>query len=153
LTPGGGGYGEPLAREPEAVLADVTRGLVGVEAAERDYGVVVRDGGVDADATARIRGSSEAREDGRLFDFGPEREAWESACDDATVTRLACKLYRVPLSVRSETRRQLFEAVFPKLTRGDTSIAEAIGDAEASGARFRAAVEALPDPGGGMEGS
>src|SRR5262249_44008671 len=33
LTPGGGGYGDPLEREPEAVLHDVVRGFVGVEAA------------------------------------------------------------------------------------------------------------------------
>src|SRR5438105_2941217 len=41
-TPGGGGHGDPLAREPERVLADVREGLVSPQAAERDYGVVVR---------------------------------------------------------------------------------------------------------------
>jgi N-methylhydantoinase B len=40
--PGGGGYGDPLGREPEKVLWDVTEGYVSPEAAERDYGVVVR---------------------------------------------------------------------------------------------------------------
>ncbi len=40
-TPGGGGYGDPLARPPERVLADVREGLVSAEAAERDYGVVL----------------------------------------------------------------------------------------------------------------
>ena len=40
-TPGGGGYGDPLARDPERVLCDVREGIVSVEAAERDYGVVL----------------------------------------------------------------------------------------------------------------
>jgi N-methylhydantoinase B len=40
-TPGGGGHGDPLARDPERVLADVREGIVSREAAERDYGVVL----------------------------------------------------------------------------------------------------------------
>ena len=40
--PGGGGFGNPLERDPEAVLADVVEGYVSVEGAERDYGVKVR---------------------------------------------------------------------------------------------------------------
>ncbi len=39
--PGGGGYGDPFSRDPEAVLWDVIEGYVSVEAARRDYGVVV----------------------------------------------------------------------------------------------------------------
>ncbi len=40
--PGGGGYGDPLTREPQRVLEDVIDGYVSIEAAKRDYGVVVR---------------------------------------------------------------------------------------------------------------
>ncbi len=47
-TTGGGGWGDPFQREPELVLLDVLRGLVSVESAERDYGVVVLDGKVAA---------------------------------------------------------------------------------------------------------
>ena len=39
--PGGGGYGDPHQREPDAVLADVVNGYVSLEAAARDYGVVI----------------------------------------------------------------------------------------------------------------
>jgi N-methylhydantoinase B len=39
--PGGGGFGDPLEREPQAVLDDVRNGLVSLDAAERDYGVVI----------------------------------------------------------------------------------------------------------------
>jgi N-methylhydantoinase B len=41
-SPGGGGHGDSLAREPERVLADVREGQVSPEAAEREYGVVVK---------------------------------------------------------------------------------------------------------------
>jgi N-methylhydantoinase B len=40
--PGGGGYGDPFQRPIEMVLHDVVNGYVSLEAAERDYGVVVR---------------------------------------------------------------------------------------------------------------
>ena len=56
-TPGGGGYGDPLQRPAEQVLADVREGYVSAEAAARDYGVVLTaDGsGVDEAATAKRR--------------------------------------------------------------------------------------------------
>src|SRR5437588_1363460 len=40
--PGGGGYGNPFLRPVEMVLNDVVNGYVSLEAAERDYGVVIR---------------------------------------------------------------------------------------------------------------
>ena len=40
-TPGGGGYGDALKRDPERVLADVREGAVSRAAAERDYAVIV----------------------------------------------------------------------------------------------------------------
>jgi N-methylhydantoinase B len=40
-SPGGGGYGDPLERDPQRVLADVREGVVSRQAAERDYGVVL----------------------------------------------------------------------------------------------------------------
>jgi hypothetical protein len=44
---GGGGYGDPLLRDAEAVKEDVADGYVTPEGARRDYGVVVRE--VDAE--------------------------------------------------------------------------------------------------------
>lgn len=38
---GGGGYGDPFKREPAAVRADVEDGLVSIEAAREQYGVVL----------------------------------------------------------------------------------------------------------------
>ncbi|GIQ63286.1 hydantoinase B/oxoprolinase [Paenibacillus cisolokensis] len=57
---GGGGWGSPLDRDPEAVLDDVRNGYVSVDGAFRDYGVIVREDGkggyrLDADATEAHR--------------------------------------------------------------------------------------------------
>jgi N-methylhydantoinase B len=56
LGPAGGGYGEPFAREPQAVLDDVLDGLITPEHAALVYGVVIADGReIDLEATARRR--------------------------------------------------------------------------------------------------
>ncbi len=54
-TGGGGGHGHPYDRAPERVLADVQDGFVSVEAARRDYGVIIREGMLDMAATASAR--------------------------------------------------------------------------------------------------
>ena len=54
--PGGGGFGDPAQRDPEAVLSDVRQGIVTEDEAARLYQVTIRDGAVDAAATARLRG-------------------------------------------------------------------------------------------------
>jgi N-methylhydantoinase B len=61
-TAGGGGYGDPLQRDSDAVLADVLDGYISVGAAEDDYGVVLNGDGksVDAHATADRRKRAEA---------------------------------------------------------------------------------------------
>lgn len=41
VSSGGGGYGDPLERDPEAVLEDVLDRYVSLESARRDYGVVI----------------------------------------------------------------------------------------------------------------
>jgi N-methylhydantoinase B len=40
-SPGGGGWGDPLNRDPEAVRHDVNVGLVSLASAHDDYGVVL----------------------------------------------------------------------------------------------------------------
>jgi N-methylhydantoinase B len=60
---GGGGYSNPMERDPERVLADVRSGYVSLEAARRDYGVVVHQTGrryeLDSQATQNLREQSE----------------------------------------------------------------------------------------------
>jgi N-methylhydantoinase B len=54
-TAGGGGYGDPVERDPTLVLADIKGEYVTVEGAERDYGVIVVDGVIDEDRTEAAR--------------------------------------------------------------------------------------------------
>ena len=56
LGPAGGGFGDPLEREPARVVDDVLDGLISAETARRDYGVVVEPSGrLDCAATERER--------------------------------------------------------------------------------------------------
>ena len=54
---GGGGYGDPFERDPEAVESDAANGYVSAERAREDYGVVIDPGTlkVDLEATMRLR--------------------------------------------------------------------------------------------------
>ncbi|MCZ6509389.1 MAG: hydantoinase B/oxoprolinase family protein [Alphaproteobacteria bacterium] len=58
-TTGGGGWGDPLEREPERVQVDVLQGKVSFEAARSDYGVILSPGDdgpeVDFEATKKLR--------------------------------------------------------------------------------------------------
>ena len=56
---GVGGYGSPLVRAPEAVLADIQDGLISVESAKVNYGVVLAANGrsIDQAATSVLRES------------------------------------------------------------------------------------------------
>ena len=67
-TTGGGGWGDPLDRDPALVALDVLQGKVSAESAEADYGVVVG----DAEATRRRR--EEPRGERPFFDRGPGYE-------------------------------------------------------------------------------
>jgi N-methylhydantoinase B len=56
MTPGGGGYGDPCARDPEAVARDVRLGYYSREEIRALFGVALRaDGEVDAAETERLR--------------------------------------------------------------------------------------------------
>jgi N-methylhydantoinase B len=56
-TAGGGGWGNPLERDPKQVLEDVLDEFVSAESARDDYGVVIDLGGmtIDEHATAILR--------------------------------------------------------------------------------------------------
>jgi len=58
-TPGGGGYGDPLERDPAAVLDDVRCGKVSLIRAREIYGVAIdpESWSVDKQETARLRSS------------------------------------------------------------------------------------------------
>ena len=59
---GGGGWGSPLARDPERVREDVRNGFVSAARARDVYGVVVDAAGLKIDAAATRRQRAAARE-------------------------------------------------------------------------------------------
>jgi N-methylhydantoinase B len=86
VTWGGGGWGDPLERDPALVALEVDRGLVTAEGAGR-YGVVLADdGSVDAAATATLRDQLRADRPAELpvFDMGPPIEELLARCEEET---------------------------------------------------------------------
>jgi N-methylhydantoinase B len=61
-TPGGGGYGRALERNPESVARDLRLGYITADRTESDYGVVLTsDGSVDEAATKDLRARETAQ--------------------------------------------------------------------------------------------
>lgn len=59
VTAGGGGWGDPLERDPERVAADVLEDFVSIDAARDQYGVVLRPDTLEVDASATARQRAE----------------------------------------------------------------------------------------------
>jgi N-methylhydantoinase B len=75
-TTGGGGWGDPLEREPSLVALDVVQGKVSAESARQDYGVVLspREVEVDQATTDNLRAELRSQRAGTVvpfFDRGP----------------------------------------------------------------------------------
>jgi N-methylhydantoinase B len=70
-TCGGGGWGDPLAREPERVRQDVARGFVTPRGALEDYGVVVDAPTLEVDKTATQETRARRARELPLIDRGP----------------------------------------------------------------------------------
>ncbi len=86
VTWGGGGWGDPLERDPELVAKEVRRGLVTADGARR-YGVVVDAGGrLDAAATDARRAQLRAGRPAELpvFDMGPPLPEILARCEEET---------------------------------------------------------------------
>jgi N-methylhydantoinase B len=80
VTWGGGGWGDPLARDSALVAEEVTQGLVTVQGA-LDYGVVIKDGAVDEAETEELRAKMRAeRVDTGLFNRGGTIEELRETC-------------------------------------------------------------------------
>ena len=133
---GGGGRGNPHERETWRVARDVERGYVSAEAAERDYGVVIRDGAVDEAATARIRAESEAPRS--HFHFGPEREGYEAQWTPAAYDLLTEILAGLPIHWRFFVKTEIFRRMRGR--SGPEGVAAAFADVRN---RFRE----VPTPG------
>ncbi|RVT93620.1 hydantoinase B/oxoprolinase family protein [Sphingomonas crocodyli] len=83
ITWGGGGWGDPLQRDPALVAKEVAQGLVTVEGA-RAYGVVIVDGAVDDAATTKLRADMTSPDPLPLFDHGGSIEELRATCEAET---------------------------------------------------------------------
>ncbi|MEV0829354.1 hydantoinase B/oxoprolinase family protein [Nonomuraea rubra] len=85
VTWGGGGWGDPLARDPALVGLEVRRGLLTAQGARR-YGVVcAADGTVDAAATGDLRAElGRTRPEPKVFDLGPPMAEILARCEEET---------------------------------------------------------------------
>jgi N-methylhydantoinase B len=103
---GGGGFGDPMTRDPALVEADVANGLVSSDRARDIYGVVPGDAAATAELRAATRNSAGA------FDFGTARDKWEHIHGGAA-ERIGGFLPSLPVAVRryaqSEIYRRLHE--------------------------------------------
>ncbi len=81
VTWGGGGWGDPLDRDPALVGLEIRQGLVTPDGA-LDYGVVVSDNGVvDVSATAVLRDKLRStRGESQLFNYGPGLDELRRNC-------------------------------------------------------------------------
>ena len=105
---GGGGYGDPLRRDPALVARDVADELVSVDRAGDVYGVVLCDGAVDAAATLHRReGLTAKRVALGAYDFGPARSEWERV-HGVAAELIADWLPSLPAGVRRYAQRRVY---------------------------------------------
>jgi len=79
---GGGGFGDPLLREPALVLADAAQGRLSIDHALNRHGVVITDGVLDGDATHALRRERRAE---RLAAASPPLAGSERQVDPESV--------------------------------------------------------------------
>lgn len=113
-SPGGGGYGDPLERDPDRVWADVENGFVSSRAAREAYGVVLdSDGRVDHTATDALRVERRRGRDASnpTYSFGEERASYESTWPAPAREALARVLERLPVLMRYHVKNALYTAL------------------------------------------
>ncbi|UCE31760.1 MAG: hydantoinase B/oxoprolinase family protein [Burkholderiales bacterium] len=106
ITPSGGGFGDPLERDPRLVEEDVRNELLSQRAAVDDHGVVLRDGAVDQAATAQLRSERRAARHS-MFDFGPDRSEHESIWPREASIALARAVIGIDRGLRPHAMRAL----------------------------------------------
>lgn len=126
-SPGGGGWGDPLARDPALVAEEVAAGLLSMAQAREAYGVVLQERAgapdarwrVDAEATVelRLRMASSSRRAAARYDLGPARAAYERRWTPEASTRLARLLMDLPAARRGYLKRRV-HALAERLPQG-----------------------------------
>lgn len=85
VTWGGGGWGDPLTRDPELVAKELRQGLITRKGA-LDYGVVLTNSGkINLGETKTLRRKmAKARGEIKVFDYGPDIETLRKNCKKET---------------------------------------------------------------------
>lgn len=125
-TAGGGGYGEAFEREPERVLDDVLNGFVSIASAERDYGVVVGNGQLDAAATHRVRRVHQKKPCAGLHTLGSARDTYEQVWTPGLAHALIDILYALPQPMRYEVRGRLWRSIEKRRVENQSTDAAAL---------------------------
>jgi N-methylhydantoinase B len=126
---GGGGYGDPFARDPEAVARDVLAGLISRERARDVYGVVLDGEAVDTSSTARLRTGD--RQTSKI-DFGDARREWERV-HGIVAESVADWLPTLPVGVRRYAQAHVYEQLHASGAGPyDASVAEVIAEIDAN---------------------
>ncbi len=133
-TPTGGGYGDPLEREPAAVLADVRSGYVTEKAARERYGVAIAGNAVDAAATGKLRRElraarsvaprSNATAGGwpAMFDAGDARASHDRVFTPMASDRMAELLFTIPAPARYYAKQELYRRLRQAIAAGAQSL-------------------------------
>jgi DNA-binding transcriptional regulator YhcF (GntR family) len=106
INRGGGGWGDPLTREPQRVLIDVRDGYATVAGAARDYGVVIV-GDPDEDP----RGPRRRRGRHRAAPNGQERVMTGTSPPDPPAGDLSMRVGRVAAPLREQVLDVLRQAI------------------------------------------
>ncbi len=119
---GGGGVGDPLARDPDAVARDVAEGVVSLAAARDLYGVILASAGaVDVEATRRRRSDMRAERTRTNM----TAEVFPTAIRNSSSTCASCRRNDGPRTIG--IRERLMATVGPAYTTGPkTMLAEMV---------------------------
>ncbi|SFO41000.1 N-methylhydantoinase B [Roseovarius lutimaris] len=145
LMPGGGGYGDPLERAADLVLADVAGGFLSEDVAAASYGVVIEGGTIDLTATEARRADMRKYAPSHPADNNPgvNRAAWDAAISNDVVASLNAVIQNEGASNRSRHRRDFYSLVLPDLDASEGSFEKALSDPNAVKARVQEALEAI----------
>ncbi len=106
---GGGGWGDPLERDPAAVAEDVAAGLISPDRARAVYGVVMTEGLMRNGETELLRKQIAARRSALpAFDFGEGRTAWE-ATHGIAAAQIAAWLPTLAEGVRRHAQAAVYQ--------------------------------------------
>lgn len=115
FSQGGGGYGHPYERATDQVQEDVRNGLLSVESALDEYGVVIHGNEVNEAETAAVRAEGERKQP--PFDFGPKREDYETVWSDELQLAVNAALMQYPLALRDYLKRRTMQDIDERVLR------------------------------------